>query len=102
MLGAIIGDIVGSRFEWNNNRSKQFDFLTYKCSVTDDSIMSLAIAKALLESKADYSDLPENAVKYMQGIGRHYPKPGLTLLLRQSSCRCYGISMITLRSVSSR
>ena len=76
MLGAIIGDIVGSRFEWNNNRSKQFDFLTYKCSVTDDSVMSLAIAKALLESKADYSDLSENAVKYMQGIGRHYPDCG--------------------------
>lgn len=76
MLGAIIGDIVGSRFEWNNNRSKQFDFLTYKCSVTDDSIMSLAIAKALLESKSDYSDLPENAVKYMHGIGRHYPNCG--------------------------
>jgi type I restriction enzyme M protein len=76
MLGAIIGDIVGSRFEWNNNRSKQFDFLTYKCSVTDDSIMSLAIAKALLESKADYSNLSENAVKYMQGIGRHYPNCG--------------------------
>ena len=76
MLGAIIGDIVGSRFEWNNNRSKQFDFLTYKCSVTDDSIMSLAIAKALLESKADSSDLSENAVKYMQGIGRHYPNCG--------------------------
>ena len=76
MLGAIIGDIVGSRFEWNNNRSKQFDFLTYKCSVTDDSIMSLAIAKALLESKTGYSDLSENAVKYMQGIGRHYPNCG--------------------------
>jgi type I restriction enzyme M protein len=76
MLGAIIGDIVGSRFEWNNNRSKQFDFLTYKCSVTDDSIMSLAIAKALLESKADYSDLSENAVKHMQEIGRHYPNCG--------------------------
>lgn len=76
MLGAIIGDIVGSRFEWNNNRSKKFDFLTYKCSVTDDSIMSLAIAKALLESKSDYSDLSENAVKFMQGIGRHYPNCG--------------------------
>jgi type I restriction enzyme M protein len=76
LLGAIIGDIVGSRFEWNNNRSKQFDFLTYKCSVTDDSIMSLAIARALLESKADYSDLSKNAVKYMQGIGRHYPNCG--------------------------
>lgn len=76
MLGTIIGDIVGSRFELNNNRSKQFDFLTYKCSVTDDSIMSLAIAKALLGSKADYSDLSENAVKYMQSIGRHYPNCG--------------------------
>jgi len=76
MLGAIIGDIVGSRFEWNNNRSKKFDFLTYKCSVTDDSIMTLAIAKALLESKSDYSDLSENAVKFMQGIGRHYPNCG--------------------------
>lgn len=76
MLGAIIGDIVGSRFERNNNRSKQFEFLTYKCNVTDDSIMSLAIAKALLESKEDYRDLSENAVKFMQGIGRHYPNCG--------------------------
>ncbi len=76
MLGAIIGDIVGSRFEWNNNKSKQFDLLTYKCSVTDDSIMTLAIAKALLESKSDYSDLSENAVKFMQNIGQHYPNCG--------------------------
>lgn len=76
MLGAIIGDIVGSRFEWNNHRNKQFELMTYKCSVTDDSIMTLAIAKALLESKPDYSDLSKNAVKYMQGIGRHYPDCG--------------------------
>lgn len=51
MLGAIIGDIVGSRFEWNNHRSKDFEFLTYKCFPTDDSIMSLAIAQAILVSK---------------------------------------------------
>ena len=51
MLGAIIGDIVGSRFEWNNNKTKEFDFLTYKCFVTDDSIMSLAIAKARFTSR---------------------------------------------------
>ena len=53
MLGAIIGDIVGSRFEWNNNKSKEFDFLTYQCFPTDDSIMSLAVAQAILVSKAD-------------------------------------------------
>jgi len=76
MLGAIIGDIVGSRFEWNNNRSKEFDFLTYKCFPTDDSIMSLAIAQAILVSKPDYSDLSKNAVECMQSVGRNYPNCG--------------------------
>ncbi|MDE6852525.1 MAG: N-6 DNA methylase, partial [Lachnospiraceae bacterium] len=76
MLGAIIGDIVGSRFEWNNNRSKEFEFLTYQCFPTDDSIMTLALAQAILISKQDYDDLAENAVKCMQGIGRNYPDCG--------------------------
>ena len=76
MLGAIIGDIVGSRFEWNNYRAKDFDFLTYKCFFTDDSVMSLAVAKAILSSKKDYSDLSANAIKYMQEIGRPYPDCG--------------------------
>ena len=62
MLGAIIGDIVGSRFEWNNHRDKDFEFLTYKCFPTDDSIMSLAIAQAILVSKPNHSDLSKNAV----------------------------------------
>jgi type I restriction enzyme M protein len=76
VLGAIIGDIVGSRFEWNNNRSKEFEFLTYKCSFTDDSVMSLAIAKALLNCKPDYSDLGQMAVQCMREVGRNYPNSG--------------------------
>jgi type I restriction enzyme M protein len=55
MLGAIIGDIVGSRFEWDNIKTKEFDFLTYKCFATDDSIMSLAIARAILDCNGNYS-----------------------------------------------
>ena len=51
MIGAIIGDIVGSRFEWSNNRSKQFEFLNHQCFFTDDSVLSLAICKALLEAR---------------------------------------------------
>ena len=76
MLGAIIGDIVGSRFEWNNYRAKDFEFLTYKCFFTDDSVMSLAVAKAILSSKKDHSDLSANAIKYMQEIGSPYPDCG--------------------------
>ena len=76
MLGAIIGDIVGSKYEWNNHRSKEFTLLDYKCFFTDDSVMTLAIAKALLECKKDYSDLSEKAIEYMQNVGRHYPNSG--------------------------
>ncbi len=52
MLGAIVGDIAGSRFEWNNNKSKDFELLTHirGCKPTDDTIMSLAIAQAVLDS----------------------------------------------------
>ncbi|MBF1682453.1 MAG: ADP-ribosylglycohydrolase, partial [Selenomonas artemidis] len=39
MLGAIIGDIVGSRFEFDNHRSKDFELFSEGCFATDDSIM---------------------------------------------------------------
>ena len=51
MLGAIIGDIAGSRFEWDNHKSKEFDLLTYRCHPTDDSNMTLAVARAILLGK---------------------------------------------------
>ena len=63
MLGAIIGDLVGSRFEWNNIKTKEFEFLTYKCFATDDSIMTLALATAILESKPEYSNLSQKTVQ---------------------------------------
>jgi len=73
MLGAIIGDIAGSRFEWHNIKSKDFDLLTYRCHPTDDSNMTLAIAKAILDSKEQWNRLSEKAVTSMQLIGREYP-----------------------------
>lgn len=76
MLGALIGDIVGSRFEWDNYKAKDFELFTKKCFPTDDSIMSLAIAKAILQAKEDHSDLPVLAVRYMQELGRLYPDAG--------------------------
>lgn len=76
MIGAIIGDIVGSRFEWNNHRSKDFELFTGECFATDDSIMTLAIGKALMESKSGWSDLGEQAVRCMQEVGRPYPRCG--------------------------
>lgn len=90
MIGAIIGDIVGSRFEFNNHRSKEFELFTKGCRVTDDSIMTLAIAKALMETErsmqssvtakdydGEYETLLESmSITYMQELGRKYPNCG--------------------------
>lgn len=76
MLGAIIGDIVGSRFEWNNIKTKEFELFTEDCHITDDSVMTLALAKAILESSDSSWELPQNAATWMQAIGRKYPDCG--------------------------
>ena len=83
MLGAIIGDIVGSRFEWNNIKSKEFDFFTYTCELTDDSVMSLAVAKAILEVGDDIDALGSLTTKYMREIGRKYPNCGYGGMFKQ-------------------
>jgi len=76
MLGAIIGDISGSRFEWNNIKTKTFDLFTEDCFPTDDSIMTLAIAKAILQCNEAHDGLEQETVKYMQKYGRLYPDAG--------------------------
>lgn len=76
MLGAIIGDIVGSRFERNNIKSKEFELFTSDCKPTDDSVMTLAVAKAFLSCNKDHSNLANQAVVCMQELGRRYPNAG--------------------------
>src|SRR5262245_15856650 len=48
MLGAIVGDIVGSIYEFNNHRSKVFPLFGPRCSFTDDSVLTVALADAIL------------------------------------------------------
>ena len=76
MIGAIIGDIVGSRFEFNNHLNKEFDFFHPNCEFTDDTVMTCAVAQALMDSKEDYSDLSEKTIAAMQRIGRQFPNCG--------------------------
>lgn len=81
MLGAIIGDIAGSRFEGYshfNIKTKKFELLSEElgCSATDDSVMTLAVAKSILDCADDYLKLEKTAVKNMQQFGRLYPGAG--------------------------
>ena len=77
MYGAIIGDIVGSRFEHNNIKTKDFELFHKNCSFTDDTVMTIAIAKALHESKkSNYNDLENQLDYWMHKIGKRYPYCG--------------------------
>lgn len=68
MLGAIIGDIVGSRFEFHNYRKKDFELFSNKCFFTDDTVMTCAIA--------DYLTNKNDLIKTLKLYGRKYPYCG--------------------------
>lgn len=76
IVGALTGDIVGSRFEWANCYSKEFELFTGACSPTDDSIMTLAVGEALCDYRRGKGELSELAVAAMRKWGRRYPDAG--------------------------
>ena len=76
MLGAIVGDIVGSRFDRNNIKTKNYGLFASACHPTDDTVMSLAIAQALLDARPDYKNLEQCAIANMQRLGRQYRHVG--------------------------
>lgn len=76
MIGAITGDIAGSRFEWDNIKTKAFELLNAKCFFTDDSVMTVAIADAVMRANGDVTLLSDYAAESMQLIGRPFPHCG--------------------------
>ena len=78
MFGAIIGDIIGSRFEFDNCKSKEFELFTNTCDYTDDTVMTLAVAKALLlyETITDMDAFKRELVRVMHEVGMPHPHCG--------------------------
>ena len=73
MIGAIIGDTVGSVYEWDNHRSKEFKLFDEECFLTDDSIMTLAVMEIM--KRRLYKD--ENIIiDIIKKWGRAYPARG--------------------------
>lgn len=69
MLGAIIGDIVGSRFEFNNHRFLDFELFHPDCSFTDDTICTIAVAEAILHNYSFAEALVKWCTKYPNPMG---------------------------------
>ena len=67
MLGAIIGDIVGSIYEFDNIKTKDFNLFTNEMFFTDDTVMTIAIADAIINGAK-----PENFILSMKKWGGDY------------------------------
>ncbi len=79
MYGAVIGDYVGSRFEFDRGgKTKEFELFAAGDDFTDDSVMTCSIAKGLLDVDRDASEneVKKELIKAMQGLGRKYPNAG--------------------------
>ncbi|HFU4377760.1 TPA: ADP-ribosylglycohydrolase family protein [Streptococcus suis] len=76
MFGAIVGDVIGSRFEGRNNKSKEFDLFHPTCRFTDDSVMTAAVAASFLGLNEPFDDLEKALVLNMKDFGKLYPRAG--------------------------
>lgn len=79
MYGAILGDIIGSPYEFDrSSKTKDFPLFSGNSTYTDDSVMTLAVADAFLNAKpdADESDIRHLLVRSMQTFGQAFPNVG--------------------------
>lgn len=96
MIGAIFGDIVGSVYEFDNVKTKEFQLFTDKCKFTDDTVMTVAVADALMQfdKVSDLEAFKKVLIRTMHRYGKKYPRAGygghFRMWLRTEETEPYG------------
>ena len=88
MLGAILGDMVGSPYEFdrNNHKSKDFPLLSERSHFTDDTVMTLAVARGLMAGQGDAQKTFAEVRYEMRRLGNVYPDAGYGGMFRRWLC----------------
>ncbi len=68
MIGAIAGDIIGSVYEWNNIKTKEFELFSEECFFTDDTVLTVALADSILTGTS-YVDNLKSFYRWYPGRG---------------------------------
>ena len=78
MKGAIIGDIVGSIYEFHNIKTKDFPFFSPNCFFTDDTVLTVAVAAAMERVQPDAPDaaISRRMLRMVRAYGFNYPDRG--------------------------
>ena len=86
MIGAILGDIIGSPYEFDRgNKSKEFPLFSHNSTYTDDTVMTLAACQAFLDVQPSDSDekILQILASRMRQFGKMYPNAGYGGMFRQ-------------------
>lgn len=84
MIGAILGDMIGSPYEFDmGNKTKEFPLFSYNSHFTDDSVMTIAVAAAFLDAPDDEAAIRQRLIQKMQHYGKLYPYAGYGGMFRQ-------------------
>ena len=86
MYGAILGDIIGSPFEFDRgNKSKEFPLFSANSRFTDDSVMTIAVANAFLDAQpnADIEWIRRRLISSMKKYGKLFPRAGYGGMFRR-------------------
>ena len=96
MIGAILGDIIGSPYEFDRgNKTKDFTLFSKNSTFTDDSVMTLAVGMAFLDAQPGATDqwILKNLANRMRQFGRMYPNAGYGGMcyqwLSEPACKAY-------------
>lgn len=89
MWGAVIGDIIGSAFEWHNVKTTEFELFSKETRFTDDTVMTVAVADAILNIEHHKNPMHYAAQRKMtyacklREYGRKYPDAGYGEMFNQ-------------------
>ena len=86
MYGAILGDIIGSPYEFDmGNKSKEFPLISKKSTFTDDSVMTIAVANAFMDAQpnADIEWIRRRLISSMKQYGKMFPRAGYGGMFRR-------------------
>lgn len=84
MYGAILGDIIGSPYEFDiGNKTKDFPLFSRKSTFTDDTVMTIAVAEAFLDAPEYEEEIRQRLIDSMQKMGASLPSCGLRLAVLQ-------------------
>lgn len=96
MIGAILGDIIGSPYEFDRGcKSKEFPLFSRQSTYTDDTVMTLAVGLTFLDAPSSASDdwILRTLADHMRKFGKMYPNAGYGGRFRQwllnPECKAY-------------